>query len=79
MTTSTSTVQAASSGLAQSEANTRLQGSRLLIARIIWGIVVAFALGMFVAALFIYPRFLALAMIPCSGNSCLPFQISPAS
>src|SRR6266849_10294301 len=79
MTTATSTSQSAGKPMAQREENTRLYGSRLLIARIIWGIVVAFALGMFVASLFIYPRFFALAITPCSGKACLPFQGSPAS
>lgn len=72
-------VETSTTGKAQSEATTRLYGSRLLIARIIWGTVIAFALGMFVASLFIYPRFFALAITPCSGKACLPFQPSPAS
>lgn len=65
--------------MAQPETSTRLYGSRLLMTRTIWGIVVAFALVMFIAALFIYPRFFALAATPCSGNACLPFQLTPAS
>lgn len=79
MSASNSRVQAASSDYAQREASTRLYGSRLLIARSIWGIVIAFALGMFVATLFIYPRFFALATTPCSGHACFDFQGSPAS
>jgi hypothetical protein len=79
MTTATSTSQIGKRPMAQHETNTRLYGSQLLIARIIWGIVVAFALSMFVASLFIYPRFFALATTPCSGNACLSFQLTPAS
>lgn len=63
----------------QNETNTRLYGSRLLIARILWGIVIAFALGLFVVSLFIYPRFFALAAVPCTGDACLPFQLSHAT
>ena len=79
MTTSTSTLQTTGTAASQSEAATRLHGSRLLIARVIWGIFIAFALGMFIASLFTYPRFFALATTPCSGNACLDFQASPAS
>ena len=80
MTTSTtSNSQIAEKDLAHRETSTRLYGSRLLIARVIWGIVVAFALVMLAATLFIYPRFFAFASTPCSGNACLPFQLTPAS
>lgn len=58
---------------------TRLHGRWLLIARITWGIVIAFALGMFVASLFAYPRIFALTTTPCSGSACSDFQLSPAS
>jgi len=79
MTTTTTTSQIAENAIVQREENTCLHGSGLLIARILWGIVIAFALSLFVAALFTYPRFFAIAATPCSGHACYDFQVTPAS
>ena len=65
MTASTSTVQAASSDHAQSEVSTRLHGSHLLIARIIWAVLVLFALGLLAFNLPHLPQLLAQFQAPC--------------
>lgn len=70
MTASTSTVQAASSGHLQSGANTRLHGSRLLIARIIWAVLVLFTLGLLAFNLPRIPYLLAQFQAPCQDAQC---------
>ena len=67
-------MQATSSGEQRDEESTRLHHRRLVLARIVWGVLVAFALGMFVLSLLGY---IAQLQTICTGGACNSGQLSP--
>lgn len=60
----------------QDEESTRLHNRRLFLARIVWGVLVAFALGLFVVSL---PGYIAQLQTLCVGGSCNSGQLSPGA
>jgi hypothetical protein len=67
-------MQTTSSGEQRDEESTRLHHRRLVLARIVWGVLVAFALGLFVVSL---PGYIAQLQTICTGGSCNSGQLSP--
>src|SRR6266849_5421927 len=58
------------------EESTRLHKRRLFLARIVSGVLVAFALGLFVVSL---PGYIALLQTLCVGGSCNSGQLAPGA
>jgi len=69
-------MQATISGEQRDEGSTRLYKRRLVLARIVWGVLVAFAVGLFVVSL---PGYIAQLQTPCAGGSCNSGQLSPGA
>jgi hypothetical protein len=67
-------MQTTSSNEQRDEESTRLHHRRLVLARIIWGVLVAFALGLFVVSL---QGFIAQFQTLCTGGACNSGQLSP--
>ncbi len=57
-------------------ADTRLRGHRLVVARVVWGVLVAQAVAMFVLSL---PGYIAQLQTLCTGASCRSVQLSAAA
>src|SRR5215210_3109748 len=53
----------------------RLHGSRLLLARVVWGLIAALAVGLFIIGI---PAEFALLHIPCATVNCPTGQLSPS-
>src|SRR5438552_10995659 len=67
-------VQTTMNGEQRDEGSTRLHKRQLFLARIVWCVLVAFALGLFVVSLLGY---IAQLQILCTGGSCDSGQLSP--
>jgi len=69
-------MQTTMSGQQRDEGSTRLHKRRLFLARIVCGVLVAFAVGMFVLSL---PGYIAQLQTLCTGASCSSVQLSAAA
>ncbi len=67
-------MQTTMNGEQRDEGSTRLHKRQLFLARIVWCVLVAFALGLFVVSLLGY---IAQLQILCTGGSCNSGQLSP--
>jgi len=59
-----------------STATTRLSGSRLILARVLWAVVVTLIVALFIVVL---PAYYALLQTVCTGATCAPTQPTPDS
>jgi hypothetical protein len=67
------TAETSQDAVSESVTNTHLHRRWLLLTRIVWGVLVAIALGMFVVSL---PGYIAQLQTLCTGASCSSGQLS---